>query len=265
MEEIVEQFSPDEEGQLSLQFQGWTDLMQPFFHNISAIDQILSLDISNNCITLIPNEISELIHLAMFNCSSNKIKDIPDYVGTLVELKVFKAKCNNINNLSLKIGDCIKLEELYLSENQIEALPDSITRCKRLRILQVQNNKLHSLPFALGTRHRTLEMDVSNNPYLNRIIPKEMQDKSEAIFFMLNYHHEQKQKIQNIMHVIQDLRKNSHDREKALREVQMNISRVKEDSDRLLLERIDCNFYLGIKTSILKMKRAINKAIAKSI
>ena len=265
MEEQLEKFAPDEEGRLNLQFHGWSDLELSLFQNITATEQILSLDISNNCINSIPTGISKLVNLTMFACSNNKIKDLPDCVGALVNLQVFKAKCNIINKISTKIGDCIQLEELYLSENQLEGLPDDIIKCKRLRILQLQNNKLHSLPFALGTRHRKLELKVSNNPHLNRIIPQEMQDESDAIFCMLNYHHEQKQKIQKISHAIQDLRNNAHERDKSLEEIQKNTSRVEEDVDQLLFERADCNFYLGAKAVFVRLKRAINKAMVNSV
>ena len=112
------------------------------------------LNVSHNCISILPKSLWELQSLCFLDCSSNNIEKLFD--DTMALLCGSKSACSleNINlsknQLNGEIGEflfeLLSLKQLDLSCNKITSLPTALWKNSVLNDLSISNNKIKTLP-----------------------------------------------------------------------------------------------------------------------
>eukprot|EP01080_Neovahlkampfia_damariscottae_P004266 gene4266-7602_t len=98
-----------------------------------------TLDLSQNCLTKLPETFSFLIHLQHLNLGFNQFKEFPKEVLDLT-LKSLDLSFNLLSKIDFELTKMETLEELDLSSNQITDLPMELTQMKKLRKIQIRGN-----------------------------------------------------------------------------------------------------------------------------
>ncbi|XP_065848143.1 LRR repeats and ubiquitin-like domain-containing protein At2g30105 [Euphorbia lathyris] len=116
---------------------------------LEALKHLTVLSLSQNDLTTLPAELSNLTFLTQLDVSRNKLNSIPFEIGNLSRLEVLKANNNRISTIPKSMGTCYSLVEVDLSSNHLIQLPDSLELLHNLRALHLGNNGLTSLPRTL--------------------------------------------------------------------------------------------------------------------
>lgn len=111
-------------------------------------DSLEVLDLSNNCLSQLPDDLYRLKKLRIIFCSNNRFTELPSVLGECKSLEMIGFKTNQISHVpSASLPD--QTRWLILTDNQIEALPDDFGRLTRLQKLALAGNRLTSLPASL--------------------------------------------------------------------------------------------------------------------
>ncbi|MFT2097899.1 leucine-rich repeat domain-containing protein [Marinomonas sp. 2405UD66-6] len=111
-------------------------------------DSLEVLDLSNNCLSQLPDDLYRLKKLRIIFCSNNRFTELPSVLGECKSLEMIGFKTNQISHVpSASLPD--QTRWLILTDNQIEALPDDFGRLTRLQKLALAGNRLTSLPTSL--------------------------------------------------------------------------------------------------------------------
>ncbi|XP_068314321.1 putative disease resistance protein RGA3 [Pyrus communis] len=107
---------------------------------ISQLKHIRTLNLSDNCIEVLPEEIGELMHLRFIDLSENDgLKKLPNGVCNLYNLQTLRLNwCRELESLPQSMGKLINLKHLYVEGcRQLKYLPKGIGRLTNLRRLDV--------------------------------------------------------------------------------------------------------------------------------
>lgn len=115
---------------------------------LSLADTLEVLDISNNQLSTLPNELSQLHRLKIIFASNNLFSELPEVLGQCENLEMIGFKSNQIKLVPEKSLP-EKLRWLILTDNQIEVLPESLGERPRLQKLALAGNQLSALPTTL--------------------------------------------------------------------------------------------------------------------
>ena len=110
---------------------------------ILRLSRLVTLDLSNNCISMLPQDWSALNSLAELKLAKNRITSIP--------ASVFSGRC------------LATLAHLDLSENQLTLLPSSLINLSVLAVLKIDANQLASLPQGIGRLKRLIQLSAAGN------------------------------------------------------------------------------------------------------
>ncbi|XP_070682830.1 putative disease resistance protein RGA3 [Malus domestica] len=105
---------------------------------ISQLKHLRTLNLSGNCIEVLPEEIGELVHLRFIDLSYNHdLKKLPNGVCNLYNLQTLRLfGCRKLESLPQSMGKLINLKHLYLwGCDQLKYLPKGIGRLTNLRRL----------------------------------------------------------------------------------------------------------------------------------
>lgn len=142
--------------------------------NVAVLRNLKSLFLNQNRLTLLPNELGNLVRLELLSLSYNFIYTLPPTFSLLLNLREVKLSSNRLQEFPLELAYLPNLNVVDLSLNKIEALPDTglatmtamdvnlnenllqhlgedLWKCPRLKILRLQNNclSLNSIPESL--------------------------------------------------------------------------------------------------------------------
>uniref|UniRef100_A0A915E269 PDZ domain-containing protein n=1 Tax=Ditylenchus dipsaci TaxID=166011 RepID=A0A915E269_9BILA len=129
----------------------------------------VSLNISRNDISDLPEDLKVCRQLLVLDVSSNPIARLPDYIthlpqdiGRLVGLKSLEVRENHLRSLPPSIVQLTQLLRLDLGQNELDELPAEIGALKLLQELYVDDNSLE-----LAGKHSLLcnleQLDVQSN------------------------------------------------------------------------------------------------------
>ncbi|XP_064621556.1 leucine-rich repeat protein soc-2 homolog [Lineus longissimus] len=116
-----------------------------------------------NMITYLPGSIGNLTKLKELDLRCNLLEKIPESFGCLQKLKYLNVMENSLTTLPSCIGSLEKLKEINLQNNEIRLLPDELCNLINLQCLYIADNKLTCLPSDLGNLVRLAEIDISDN------------------------------------------------------------------------------------------------------
>ncbi|KCZ78721.1 hypothetical protein H311_00241, partial [Anncaliia algerae PRA109] len=161
-----------------------------FFYNkikyispsIQYLVNLVKLDLSNNCITELPNEICKLRNLTWLNISHNKLRQLPFSFGDLNKLEELGLGKNlleslpNLNNLSqLRILslfsnkltsfeiEAFTIKKIDLSDNLLETFPNCLLNITNLELVNLRNNKIKSINLNNSFNSDLRSIDLSKN------------------------------------------------------------------------------------------------------
>ncbi len=120
---------------------------------------VLSLDLSEQDLTVLPKEITKLTNLTKLKLFGNKLTVLPKEIGNLTSLKELYLHYNKLITLPKEIGNLTNLTILDLSHNKLTALPKEIGNLTNLKILDLKGNEL-SYSSLLGVDQKFLSEDV---------------------------------------------------------------------------------------------------------
>jgi len=115
----------------------------------SLADSLEILDLSNNKLSTLPNELTQLKKLKIIFASENCFTILPTVLGRCENLEMIGFKSNQINVVpEQSLPE--KLRWLILTDNRIEKLPDSLGERPLLQKLALAGNQLTTLPHNLS-------------------------------------------------------------------------------------------------------------------
>ena len=116
-------------------------------------------------ITIIPQEIGQLVNLISINFDNCKLTDLPKEIGNLINLTTLSICCNELIKLPKEIGKLRELKYIYAHGNRLTELPKEIGKLKNLQFLDIENNKIACLPDEVS-HLQNVNLRVINNSML---------------------------------------------------------------------------------------------------
>jgi len=129
---------------------------------LSLADSLEILDLSNNQLTSLPEELTQLKKLKIIFASNNLFKTLPEVLGRCQNLEMVGFKSNSINQVP-ENSLPPKLRWLILTDNKIEVLPESLGERPQLQKLALAGNCLTHLPDNLSKLHKLELVRISAN------------------------------------------------------------------------------------------------------
>ena len=149
-------------------------------------DSIEILDLSNNHLTSLPHEFSQLKKLRVAFFNNNQFEAFPEILAACPNLSMVSFKGNKIKTISesalsanirwliltnnqltslpSSIGNLSHLQKCMLAGNQLQTLPDELANCKKLELIRLAANQLQSLPPWLFSLPRLSWLAYAGNP-----------------------------------------------------------------------------------------------------
>ena len=133
---------------------------------IFALSHLQSLNLSDNCIKVIPEEINTL-GLIELKLAGNRITEFP--VGLCFNvltntLRTLDLSRNCISRIPFQFQHYKNLVTLRIECNELQLLPRSFGKLGNLRFLFASSNKLLVLPHSFSSL-RLESLDLFNNPF----------------------------------------------------------------------------------------------------
>lgn len=129
---------------------------------LSLADSLEILDLSNNRLSYLPPELTQLHKLKIVFASNNLFEFLPEVLGQCLNLEMIGFKANQIKQVSAAALPP-KIKCLILTDNQLETLPDALGDRLELQKLALAGNKLSCLPQTLGQLHNLQLLRISAN------------------------------------------------------------------------------------------------------
>ncbi|GKT27418.1 hypothetical protein ADUPG1_000034 [Aduncisulcus paluster] len=128
------------------------------------LSSVVSLDLSHNFLTKLPDEIGAMESLQELNVEKNNLVEINPHVGKCKSLVRLNARCNCIRDLGHDLlAPMTQLAELYLGNNALTRLPRSLYSLACLGTLDLSSNKLKTISASIQRLTQLKTFDVSCN------------------------------------------------------------------------------------------------------
>ena len=121
------------------------------------------LDLSDNQLSELPAEITQLVNLTKLDLSRNQLSNLPSEITQLANLTTLDLSRNQLSKLPAEIGQLSNLTTLYLNSNQLSKLPAEIGQLSNLTTLELSSNQLSKLPAEIGQLSNLTTLDLSGN------------------------------------------------------------------------------------------------------
>lgn len=108
----------------------------------NSLPKSLSIMKLQETLETFPVEITQIEGLAVVTISNNDMASIPSEIGNMESLKKLYIAKNQISELPAEIGNCKKLTHLNLSGNPISKLPTEIKGCDKLKSLNLKGTQV---------------------------------------------------------------------------------------------------------------------------
>ena len=153
---------------------------------LTLSDTLEILDLSNNKLTNIPEEITQLSKLKIAFFSNNLFTHFPSSFKKCPKLYMLGFKANQIEHfpedvlpldlswliitdnkikaLPHSLGKLHKLQKFSTAGNQLTSLPEEMANCHNLELLRISANKLTHIPSWLSTLPKLSWLAFSGNP-----------------------------------------------------------------------------------------------------
>lgn len=138
--------------------------------NFSELKQLKTLFLSNNCFTEFPPQLFFCPALDMLGFKANQIQKVTE--GVLPKnTRWLILTDNNISELPNDIGNLTQLKKCMLAGNVLQTLPDSLKHCESLQLLRISANQLTELPTCLPEITSLTWLALAGNPFCSVSAP----------------------------------------------------------------------------------------------
>lgn len=143
--------------------------------NFSQLTKLRIIFISNNCFTELPTVLGACPNLEMIGFKSNQITTV-DASSLPKKLRWLILTDNKIATLPEAIGNCIHLQKLALAGNALTTLPLSMDKLVNLQLIRLSANTLTAFPDQLLNLPKLAWLAFSGNhfnrnQYVNNSLP----------------------------------------------------------------------------------------------
>ncbi|WP_445636644.1 hypothetical protein NSTC745_01579 [Nostoc sp. DSM 114161] len=178
---IIEQAAKEKATQLDLSNNQLSSLPP----EISQLSSLTRLYLSNNQLSSLPPEISQLSSLTRLDLHNNQLSSLPPEICQLSSLTTLYLHNNQLSSLPPEICQLSSLTTLYLSNNQLSSLPPEISQLSSLTTLYLSNNQLSSPPPEICQLSSLTRLDLDNNQ-LSSLPPEISQLSSLTTLYLDN-------------------------------------------------------------------------------
>ncbi len=133
------------------------------------VSKVISLNLSNNYLTLLPEQIGLLENLTHLNLSNNQLRSIPMSIGLLEYLTHLNLSNNQFKWLPIQINQLETLTHLNLSNNQFISFQEPIDLPQNLTDLDLSNNQFTSISEEIDQFKHLTMLDLSGNSKLESL------------------------------------------------------------------------------------------------
>ncbi|KAJ1905078.1 hypothetical protein LPJ81_002123 [Coemansia sp. IMI 209127] len=103
-------------------------------------------------------------HLTQINLSNNTLTVLPDEIGRLRQLQSIDLSRNKLKTLPPAVALWQHLHTMDVSNNCLADLPSAVRHLGRLEVFNIANNRLASVPRCLWKMQTLRLLDLSHNP-----------------------------------------------------------------------------------------------------
>ncbi|KAK7502424.1 hypothetical protein BaRGS_00006377 [Batillaria attramentaria] len=128
-----------------------------------SLEELESLNLSDNYFTEIPDNVYGLCHLNTLIVQRNALLRLPDNLFQLRRLQHLELSENYLESLPAAVGGMRRLTYLGLERNRLEDLPSEICHVKSLVTLALSSNRLSSVPENIYHLSNLRELTLDNN------------------------------------------------------------------------------------------------------
>ena len=153
--------------------------------SISKLSNLKHLYLSENQLTNLPESISKLSNLSSLELNENQLMNLPESISKLSNLDYLNLSENQLNNLPESISKLSNLTCLFLNENQLTNLPESISKLSNLDYLNLSFNQLTNLPESISKLSKLTELYLSFNQLTN--LPESISKLSKLTELYLSF------------------------------------------------------------------------------
>lgn len=129
--------------------------------DIGSLCSLEELFLQYNCLTSLPESICELSNLMELDVKNNRLTNLPCDFGSMTSLIILSLTNNHIASLPQSVGKLCNLQELSLHSNHLTELPDKLCDLVNVKIIYAGENRLTTLPVRFGELVDLEELDVS--------------------------------------------------------------------------------------------------------
>lgn len=130
---------------------------------ITQLLNLTTLTLDYNNITHLPPEIGHLKNLVNLNISYNPLKVLIPEIGELENLEAFWCNRIGLREIPKEIGKLEKLDTFGARGNELVALPEEITKLTRLRWLTLEDNYIETIPDNMDNMEALVHCNLRNN------------------------------------------------------------------------------------------------------
>jgi len=124
-------------------------LLRKVDSRIMKLSKLVCLDLSDNHISVLPDDWNSLPNLAELKLAKNHLSELPAtmFTGRIMTLLAHLDLCDNhLHTLDVSLYSLSGLAVLKLDRNRLQSLPAGIGKLTRLVQLSVSENQLQTLP-----------------------------------------------------------------------------------------------------------------------
>jgi hypothetical protein len=125
------------------------DLIEFPIEVLNLADCLEVLDLSDNHLSVLPDDLDRLINLRILFLSNNDFETIPSVLARCPKLEMISFKANALTTIDEQVLP-IDTRWLILTDNRIEKLPNSMGQLHRLQKLALAGNRLTQLPESMA-------------------------------------------------------------------------------------------------------------------
>ena len=153
----------------------------------SKSSDLVSIDLSNNEISVLPKDMACFKKLTHFRMMANKISSLPPSFASVMTLRHLDLNANDFSEFPTQISALTNLEELQMIQNKLKSIPACIGNLSKLQRISFTANFLKSLPKELNKCQNLNYIELTSNEFEK--FPEVICELPKVTILMLQQNH----------------------------------------------------------------------------